>query len=306
MPPRRRQGYNLIHTVLKLIYNPLAGRGRAPAAIAQVTAALAASGAEFETIVTQAPGHATDIAAASAPGTTLVAVGGDGTVHEVVAGMWRAGLAERTLGVIPVGSGDDFAHANGIDRRDIGSAVTRVLKGTEVKVDLPVVNGTPYVNSLGVGFDAEVGARFARAPRFLKGLAGYLYATFASLSRLDTCNVEVEADGRVVYDGTALLVATQNGPRTGGSFLFAPDAVVDDGWLDVVIAGDFNVGSTMALLPRVMKGTHIGHPKVTLLRCQELRQRWERPRHAHMEGEPLPLGTEFHVKLMPAALNVLR
>ncbi|MBX3142321.1 MAG: diacylglycerol kinase family lipid kinase [Trueperaceae bacterium] len=292
--------------MLKLIYNPLAGRGRAPAAIAQVTGALTSAGADFELIETVAPGHATDIAAASAPGSTLVAVGGDGTVHEIAVGMWRAGLEDRTLGVIPVGSGDDFAFANGIDRRDVLNAVNRVLHGTRVKVDLPLVNGSPYVNSLGVGFDAEVGARFARSPRFLKGLAGYLYATFASLSRLDTCNVEVEADGQVVYDGRALLVATQNGPRTGGSFLFAPDAVIDDGWLDVVIARDFNVASTMALLPRVMKGTHIGHPKVTILRCQELRQRWERPRHAHMEGELLPLGTEFHVKLLAAALNVLR
>ncbi len=292
--------------MLKLIYNPLAGRGRAPAAIAQVTDTLTSAGADFEIVVTEGPGHATEIAAATAAGATIVAVGGDGTVHEVVAGMWRAGLDDRTLGVIPVGSGDDFAHANGIDRRDLATAVRRVLNGTPVKVDLPFVNGAPFVNALGVGFDAEVGARFARSPRFLKGLAGYLYATFASLSRLDTSDVEVEVDGRVVYSGRSLLVATQNGPRTGGSFLFAPDAVIDDGWLDVVIAGDFNVASTLALLPRVMKGTHVGHPQVTLLRCQELRQRWERPRHAHTEGEPLPLGTEFHVKLMPAALNVLR
>lgn len=292
--------------MLKLIYNPLAGRGRAPRALEQVSAALRAAGAEFETTVTETPGHATEVAAATPPGTLIVAIGGDGTVHEVVAGMWRAGLDERTLALVPVGSGDDFAFANGIDRRDLAAAVQRVLYGTPVKVDLPFVNGAPFVNSLGVGFDAEVGARFRRSPRFLKGLAGYLYATFASLSRLDTSEVEVVADGRLVYSGRSLLVATQNGPRTGGSFVFAPDAVVDDGWLDVVIAGDFNVTSTLALLPKVMKGAHVGHPKVALVRCQELRQRWESPRHAHTEGELMPKTSEFHVTLRPGALTVLR
>lgn len=292
--------------MLQLIYNPTAGRGRASQALDTVVAGLSAAGAEFQVAVTEGPGHATEIAADTADGTTLVAIGGDGTVHEVVAGMWRAGLAERVLGVVPVGSGDDFAFANGIDRRDLDAAVRVLTAGTKTQVDIALVNGQPFVNSLGVGFDAEVGDRFRRSPRFLKGLAGYLYATFASLSQLDPGEVEVEIDGSVVYSGRSLLVATQNGPRTGGSFLFAPEAVIDDGWLDVVIAGDFGVRETVGLLPKVMKGAHVGHPKITLVRCRELRQRWAKPQHGHTEGEPLPLGTDFHVTITPGALTVLR
>lgn len=310
-------------SVLHLVYNPTAGRGRAPAALERALRLLDVAGAEYRLHTSEAPGHATELAAATPPGSVVVAVGGDGTVHEVVRGLvlsgpWRRsdGLVptdpeplpreeRKTLGVIPVGSGDDFAFSIGLDRRDTAAAVARLLAATPRAVDLGWVNGEPFVNSLGVGFDAEVAHRLRLAPSFLKGLAAYLYATMVTLGRSRPASVRAWVDGSEAYSGRSLLVAAQNGPRTGGSFLFAPEARNDDGVLEFVIAGDITVPGTLALLPRVMRGTHLAHPRVTLAEGRALRLEWSEPHYAHTEGEPLPPSACFAVHLEPGGLTVL-
>jgi diacylglycerol kinase family enzyme len=109
-----------------------------------------------------------------------------------------------------------------------------------------------------------------------------------------------------VYAGKSLVVATQNGPRTGGSFLFSPAARLDDGTLDVVLAGDVGVFATLVLLPKVMRGKHLGDPSVRSFRGTSVRLEWEEPRYAHADGEPLGQGTTFTVALAHRALKVLR
>ena len=326
--------------MLHLVYNPAAGRGRAPSSLEAALRLLDQAGASYQLHTSEAPGHASELAAATPPGSVVVAVGGDGTVNEVVRGLVlrrpgrclarpsgtvgsrqaddavtgtpvnpdanRVPLAERkTLGVIPVGSGDDFAFALGLRRRDVEGAVARLLAPNPRAIDLGWVNGEPFVNALGVGFDAEVAHRLTLAPRFLKGLAAYLYATMVTLGRLQPVEVEARVDGAVLYRGRSLLIATQNGPRTGGSFLFAPDARNDDGQLDVVVAGDLGVPGTLALLPRVMRGGHLGHPQVHLTRGRRLSLEWATPRHAHTEGEPLGAARSFEVHVEPGGLRVL-
>lgn len=296
--------------MLHLVYNPVAGRGRAALALDRTRAFLDAAGVAYTLATTTGPGHATELTRAMPPGATIVAVGGDGTVHEVVRGIVRSGTnhtpPDKILATLPVGSGDDFAFAMGIPRDDLDAALQRLVHGTVTSIDVGDVNGEPFVNALGVGFDAEVAHRVAHAPRFLKGLGAYLYAVVTTLGRLDASHVVVTIDGVEAYAGKALLVACQNGPRTGGSFLFAPEARNDDGMLDVVVAGAFDKLGTLGILPKVMRGRHVGHPKVHLFRGKDVRLTWERPQHAHAEGEQLPPGTAFHVTLRPGALQVLR
>jgi len=258
--------------VLYLIYNPVAGRGRAPAALAHATRLLDAAHADYVIHQTDGPGHATELAMAAPPGATIVAVGGDGTVHQVVKGLVVAGSPGHVLGVLPVGSGDDFAFALGLDRHDMAGAVARLLAHETARIDLPTVNGEPFVNALGVGFDAEVAHRLSSAPSFLKGLAAYLYAVMVSLGRLRSVGVTVSVDGVEVYRGKSLVVATQNGPRTGGSFLFSPAARLDDGQLDVVRAGDVGVPATLVRLPKVMAGQYLGDASVRSFRGHSVRQ----------------------------------
>lgn len=259
---------------------------------------------------TTGPGHATELAAATPPGATVVAMGGDGTVHEVALGLLRRGTAHdvtggRTLAMLPLGSGDDFAFSLGLSRDDLPGALERLVAGERKRVDLGYVNGEPFLNSVGTGFDAEVAHRVRNSPRFLPGLAGYLYSTVATLAILDCPPVEVWVDGNLVHSGPALLVGAQNGPRTGGSFLFAPEAVPTDGLLDVVVASRLTRIGTMRLLPLVMRGRHLEHPAVTLHRGKSVRISWEAVRPGHTDGEPLPLTATYEVSVAPGALPVI-
>jgi YegS/Rv2252/BmrU family lipid kinase len=291
-----------------VVFNPVAGRGRARAALDEVVRLLGSAGVEHVLHVTTGPGHATELAAATEPGSVVVAMGGDGTVHEVVAGLlaaedgWR--VTQRTLGVVPVGSGDDYAFAHGLASGDLPGAVGRLTSGSVRRADLAFVNGAPCVNAFGTGFDAEVAHRLTLAPRFLKGAAAYLYAVLISLHKIRPVGVTVELDGQTVYEGPSLIVAAQNGPRTGGSYLYSPEARVDDGLLDVVLAGDMGLASTLGLMPKVMKGRHLSDPQVHLHRGRHLVVTWDTPRYGHADGESAGRTTCFEVALEPAALPV--
>lgn len=112
-------------------------------------------------------------------------------------------------------------------------------------------------------------------------------------------------DGALVHDGPCLLVTSQNGPRSGGSFVFAPEARPDDGMLDVVIAGKVGRLGALGLLPKVMQAKHLTHPAVQLRRGRNVRVEWSEPRPAHADGELLATDAAYEVALHPRALPVL-
>ncbi len=288
--------------MLHLIYNPVAGRGRAPAALRRTRAFLAAERVDFRVHTTLAPRHATELVARLPQGATVVAMGGDGTVHEVA----RSCIGTpRPMGVLPVGSGDDFAFALGLRRSDFDGALRALLNGRRRLVDTGSINGEPFVNAAGVGFDADVASRVAAAPAPLRGLPAYLFAVVGALAGLSPARVTAEVDDVVVYHGRSLLVSTQNGPRTGGSFLFAPSASPDDGVLDLVLAGELGRVATLRLLPRVMRGKHLTHPKVHLARGRRIALTWERAQPGHVDGEPLEPASNHTLSVVPASLCVL-
>lgn len=285
-----------------LIVNPVAGRGRALALVPRIQSRFRSHGTPLRTIYTNAPGHATRLAATLPLCATILSLGGDGTLHEIAVACIGT---ERVLGVLPGGSGDDFAFALGIERYEVDEALEIVLTGCVKRVDTGTVNGTPFVNSLGIGFDAEVAHATLHAPLFLRERTAYLYGVLKTLRHLQTPYVTVEVDGCSFYGGPALLVSTQNGPRTGGSFLFAPHADTSDGRLDLVIATNVRRSEVMSLLPQVMKGTHLKHPKVRHTSGKHFRLRWARPRIGHMEGEGLAAAEAFEIQVVPQSLRVL-
>lgn len=300
--------------MIYLLYNPTAGRGRAAKRIARVLELFEQSGKPFEVLTTNGPGHGIELAKHTSPGATIVAIGGDGTVQEAVRGIVEAEgfpnvpagfVASRSIGVIPLGSGDDFAFARGIDRYNVDRATNQVLTGTPHLVDLGVMNGRPFTNAFGIGFDAAVAHEAVKAPFFLKGFASYLYAVIVSLRKLTARNFTVYIDGELVHTGDALLVSTQNGPRTGGSFLFAPEARNDDGVFDIIIAGDINLMGALRVLPKVLKGTHLADPKISVFRGTSVRIAVSEPVPGHLEGELLPLGQEYEARIVPKCLRVI-
>jgi YegS/Rv2252/BmrU family lipid kinase len=284
-----------------LIANPVAGRGRAKHALGWLEPELCACGFELTTLLTEYPGHATELVRRLPPDAVVLSLGGDGTLNEVA----RACLcSERTVGVLPAGSGDDFAYALGIARHSLQEAIQVIAAGHVRQADAGKVNGTPFLNSLGIGFDAEVAHAVANSPSVFRGQAAYLYGVVQTLSRLENAEVEVTVDGRPFFRGPALLVTTQNGPSTGGGFLFAPEASVFDGTFDVLVAGNFGRMGALGILPKVMKGRHLGHPKIRLTRGKRVHLRWAKPRPGHMEGQLLAAAQEFDIELLPEALRV--
>ena len=292
--------------MLHLIVNPTAGRGRALPHLDAIVRTLEAAGATVAVHTTTEPAAARALVAAVPTGGTAVAVGGDGTVHAVM----RACLEhDRRLGVLPFGSGDDFAHALGLGRTRPQQAVRALLEGRERRIDVGTVNGEPFVNAFGTGFDADVARRILAAPPSFRGVARYLYGVVSALRDFRLADVALQmttTDGEIErFEGPALLVAVQNGPRTGGSFRFAPSARPDDGVLDVVVAGAFGRVGTLAILPRVMRGRHLDHPHVHRFAATSIDLKWSTPMAGHAEGEPQPVDRAYRVRLRPGALRVV-
>ena len=284
-----------------LVVNPVAGRGRAKRLLGEVEAAFAERSLPLTVLTTQSTDHAKKLVRGLPSNATLLVLGGDGTLHGIAA---ECVYTKRTIGILPAGSGDDFAFALGIPRHNLSAALNIVFAGQTRLVDTGKVNGHTFINAFGVGFDADVAYGLQHAPLLLKDRAAYLYSVFHTLRKLAVEHVRVEVDGASVFRGQALLVTTQNGPRTGGSFPFAPLASPSDGLFDIVIAGHFNRRGTLSILPRVMQGSHLGHPKVSHFQGRTVDLYWATPRLGHMEGELVEPNKHFSIEIKPRSLKV--
>ncbi len=287
------------------IINPAAGRGRVGQMQARLEAAIRqqAQGQPFQIALTQAPGHATLLAREAPAGSRVVAVGGDGTVHEVVQGL--AG-SDKALGVVPIGSGNDFARMLGLHRLGLEAALRTAFQGRVGSVDLGLVNDQPYGASLGIGFDAAVARKALEAPSFLRGMPRYLYSLFAVLKELELPRLELVQQGQTLYQGPALLVALMNGPTYGGGIPIVPDALPADGLLSVAVAGAFSRLGVVGILPRLLAGRHVGHPRVRFFQGDSFEVRFDRPIPAHADGELLEPAREYRVGLQPGGLRVIQ
>lgn len=291
------------------ILNPIAGGGRALRSWPAVAAELQTQGVKYDVVHTQRPGHALELAAAHCRSYgRIVAVGGDGTCQEVVRGLVQAGAqADTALGVLPLGTGNDFARGLGLPTEP--RQALRALLAAEVhQVDLARVNGRPFINVAGIGFDAEVAALLNRnrdrIPFRVPGPALYLAGILYELIRYRNAPLSLTWEtGELAQK--ALLVAVGNGRCYAGGLQMCPHAEMDDGAFDVVVAGDLHRLHVLRLLPTLFSGEHLKDPQVKLFRCRHLRV--EGPPHLsiHADGEVIgQLPAEF--TLEKSALAVLR
>ena len=241
-------------------------------------------------------------ALADKPG-VLVVAGGDGTVHEAVNGWLKAG-GGAPLGVIPVGTGNDFAKMLA-PSNDWREACWRMARGETRRVDAGRCNDYYFANGLGVGFDAQV-ALEANAIRWLRGNAVYGVA-LAKILLLKHSRPQVT----VRYDGQELetditLLTVNNGRVEGGAFVMAPDAEIDDGLFDVVVAQGMGRLGILQLLPQVLKGEHMQHPKVIKFRTSKLTVESDEPLPIHADGELHYTGpTRLEIEVLPKKLEVI-
>ncbi|GGM92300.1 diacylglycerol kinase [Thermus composti] len=283
-----------------VIVNPAAGRGKVGRLSGAILKAARERGAKA--FLTEGPGHATELAQKAPEGARVVAVGGDGTVHEVLRGL--AGT-EKTLGVVPIGSGNDFARMLGLLGLPWPKALEHALFAPEEAVDLGWVNGEPFGASLGIGFDALVAKKALSAPPFLRGMPRYLYALFGVLRELRLPEGRVLLDGALVYQGPLLLLAVMNGPAYGGGIPIAPMADPRDGRLSVVLARRFSRLGVVLILPRLLLGRHLSHPEVVALAGREVAVDFPHPVPAHADGELLPEAASYRAEVVPLGLRVV-
>lgn len=291
---------------LVVIVNPTAGGGRAARLVPWLRERLAAR-ADARLDVTRTAGHAERLAAdlGSAEGARIVAVGGDGTIQEAVNGIMASG-ATASLGIVPVGTGNDLARSLDLPR-DPAAAWTVAIGRGEQAVDLMrATDGAGrqrwFGSAGGVGFDAQVAAAMAERSGWQRGRAGYLLTTLAELRRFGNRVVELELDGVTSRD-RVLFVAVANGEYYGGGMRIAPGARVDDGMLDVCVVGDVSRLTALAQLANLYRGTHVRHPQVDLRRGRTIAITGDPSTLVHLDGEPfghLPL----RIELVAAALVV--
>ncbi|MBA2440851.1 MAG: diacylglycerol kinase family lipid kinase [Rubrobacter sp.] len=286
---------------MHLVFNPAANRGRAAAQRGEISSFLEARGVEAVWHVTEGSGHATGIVGGLPEDAVAVAVGGDGTVHEVAAACSGTG---RAFGVLPVGSGNDYVKALGVGT-DLRGALEVLARGRVRVVDAGEVNGIRFNNGLGIGFDAQVADGVTRAPRYLGGFGGYLWSVVRLLWGFRCHRATLRLDGGEAVRSKTLLVAAALGTTYGARFRLAPGAKLDDGLLDVVWSGELSVTEILGLMPAVLRGTHLEHPKIHLARAREVRVELEEASPAHVDGELLKPTRSFEARVIPGALRVV-
>lgn len=295
-----------------VILNPAAGRGAALRAWPAAQRVLDAAGADYRLEHTAGPGHAVELAARAEAGgwPAVVACGGDGTVHEVANGLLRAacergGRPRAALGILPEGSGNDFAALAGIPCEP-AAAARHLLAARPVPTDVGRVGERFFTNGVGIGLDAATAVE-ARRIRHLRGLALYALAIVRVLGRFRPPRIRLEVDGVAVADRPLTLVTVANGGRHGGGFWICPQARIDDGALDICVAEALSRPRILRFLPQVMRGAHVGRPEVTMLRGQRVRITSPDALPVHADGEILATAAhELEIEILRGGLDVLR
>ena len=301
-----------------VIFNPAAGRGRARRLWPQVAAALAAAGVGFDLAETRAPFDATGIAEAAAGRyAAVIVVGGDGTVHETVNGLMRAPAGARpALGVLPLGSGDDYAkmlppRSPGAPRPQWRAALAAIALGRARTHDVGVIRDGEggerwFANGMDVGFGAHVARNIAEVPRWVTGLGAYLAAIAQTMVRYPTLELRLQFDEGEPFAHRSTIAAIMNGRCFGGSFWACPEARADDGLLDVLLADVVSRAQILRLVPKLMRGTHVAEPVLRILRARRVVIESDEPLVLEADGElPALAGRRLEIEVVPGALRVL-
>lgn len=297
---------------MKVILNPKAGKWYGDRVEPELREYLKAEGLDFDLVRTSAPKHATELTQqAVAEGYKIVvAAGGDGTAHEVVNGLMLS--ADRglsgTLGVIPVGTGSDFAHGVGMPGT-VQEAVHQLASSSPHPVDVIrycVDGGTPeyFDNAIGIGFDGVVTLEALKFKR-LRGMALYLPVVLKTVFvSLKPPRATIEHDGKTL-DMTALMIVVANGPREGGGFFIAPEAKTDDGVFDLCMVRRVSRMAMLGLIPHFMKGTHVNREPVTMARTKRVVITSPDALVAHADGEMICTeGHRIECEIQPQRLLV--
>ena len=302
--PRSRK--NTIKTVF--LVNPAAENGAAGRRWPELAHEAASLGLQGDTRFSERRGHLTELAREAAPDADLlVAVGGDGTVNEVVNGI--AGL-DVDLALIPRGTGGDFVRTFGIPGK-LDRAVEVALRGRTRAIDLGrgryrswagEDEDSYFANIASASMSGAIAKRTNETSKALGGKVSYAWATVAVFSRWRSGEVRVRVDG-TEQAGRMHDVIVANGRYLGGGMKMVPEAEPDDGLLDVLLIGDLTKRDLLLTMPKTYRGKHLPHPKATLLRGTTVEIDAPEPLPVELDGEQ-PGTTPVRFEIVPRALRL--
>jgi YegS/Rv2252/BmrU family lipid kinase len=297
-----------------IIVNPVSGNGKTGQRWAGIEERLRIEGARFEVEFTHEPGHATALArdAAAAGHKTIVSVGGDGTLNEVVNGLIVDGRADPDvrLGLIPGGTGSDLGRGLGMPRDPLEAAL-RLLKAEPRWLDVGQItcklgagtNTRYFINVAGIGFDGAVSDRVNRSSKALGGTIPYLTSLLVTLFSYTNKRVHWTLDGQA-RDEVLNSVIVANARYFGGGMRISPNSKMDDGQFHVITLGDWGTVEFLVAVPRVYNGTHLTHPKVKEYIGREVTVEADGRMFLQAEGD-LFGEAPAAFKVLPRALQVL-
>lgn len=288
------------------IVNPAARHGETRKlipAIQRISGAVSQS----EIQLSGGPRHAFDLARTADGFDSIVAVGGDGTAHEVLNGVMAHNEGARpAFGIVPAGSGNDYAHTLGMSD-DLSTALQQIATGARRVVDLGQCNGAWFGESVSMGLDARVTVKAVelKVTTGLSGLALYLRALIHVLShQYYPHKVIVQYDDEAPFETEMLVVAVTNGPTYGGGFKITPDSVPDDGLFDICRIDAMPKSEAFLRLPFVVIGKHTNMRPVHMARAKRLTLVSETTLEGQIDGEVI-LESAYDIQIVPSAMTVI-
>ncbi len=284
---------------LLFIINKHSGRGYQPRVEGKILDACARNNAECTLEFTQSPGHACELARHHAPQfDAVIAVGGDGTVNEVMQGLVHA---QTPLGIIPKGSGNGLARHLGIPMK-YTDAINTLFVSQPVLVDTFEVNGKTGINVAGIGFDGHVANLFGKGSR--RGLLGYTKLVVRELTRFREVKAEVQTDGQH-YNTHDFILAIANSSQYGNNAFIAPQASITDGMLNLIHVSRIPPVQTPAFLHRLFTRKLRNGRFYQSRECKHAHIILTKESPFHIDGEPCGHASTFHIRVSPGSLMLL-
>lgn len=290
---------------LFLILNPVAGKNQGERALKKATPLLEKAGIQIELKISEFSGHAITLAREFDPSKFdgIVAVGGDGTLFEIVNGLLKSNRDfDLPIGQIPVGTGNSFI--KDLEINSIEDAVEKIAGGKTRKVDVGFFKypeGEHYfINLLGTGFVSNVAHRAGKYKAL--GSLSYVLGVLEEVVQLRPVPLELTIDGKV-YQRDYIFTEICNSTKTGGNMIMAPDAKIDDGLLDIILLNNISKLSLLKVFPQIFKGTHVQDSHAETFKGEHIKIVTETPQRLTPDGEVFG-STPLEVSVLPHKISM--
>ena len=285
---------------IRFIINPNSGTGKKNLLPDLINKFIDKEKYVFEICLTQAPGHATELAkdAVEKEFNIVVSVGGDGSVNETAKALFKT---NTTLGIIPTGSGNGLARHLGISV-DVEKAINIINKGTVDNIDTVTVNDRFCIGTIGVGFDAHIAHLFAKATK--RGYSTYVILVLTEFSSYKEKRFSILVDGNL-FERDCFLLTFANSSQFGNNAVIAPFANIKDGIIDITIMSRFPALSAPSLIYRLMNNSIQGSRFFESMRGKEIIVENNSSMLGHIDGEPVIFNSDLKIKINPLSIKVI-